>query len=272
LAANVFHRPPITALIPCFNEEENIRACLESVRWADEILVVDSFSTDRTREIATEFTDRILQHEYINSAAQKNWAIPQAKHSWILIVDSDERVTPELRDEILELLSRGPDKAGYYIGRVNYFMGHPIRHVWKTDKCLRLFLRDKGRYQERNVHADVILDGPVGRLKNKLLHYTATSLERYMWKHDRYTTWAAGDRGKRTKAVRWWHLLLRPTGRFIKQYFLKRGFLDGQAGLIVCGLSAFSAFMKYAKLWEARQTDKLGENAAGESPRPARKP
>ncbi|MFP4580032.1 MAG: glycosyltransferase family 2 protein [Candidatus Sumerlaeia bacterium] len=254
-------RPKITALVPCFNEEENIRACLESVKWADEILVVDSFSTDRTREIAAEFTDRILQHEYINSAAQKNWTIPQASHEWVLIVDSDERVTPELRDEILGLLKKGPELNGYYIGRLNHFMGHPIRHVWKSDKCLRLFRRDKGRYQERNVHADIVLEGPAGMLENKLLHYTATDFDRYMRKHDRYTSWAAGDRAKKTKAVHWYHLTLRPCWRFFKQYVLKRGFLDGKAGLVVCGLSAFSAFMKYAKLWEMQQQNKHGDKS-----------
>lgn len=246
-------RLPLTVLVPAFNEEENIRECLESVRWADEILVVDSFSTDRTVEIAAEFNARILQHEYENSAAQKNWAIPQAAHPWVLIVDSDERVTPELRDEILALLEKGPDRAGYRIRRLNHFLGRPIRHVWKNDRCLRLFLRDKGRYQDRHVHADIILDGPCGELRYPLLHYTCRSFEQYMLKHDRYTTWAARDRAARTARVRWHHLTLRPAFRFFKQYVLKRGFLDGRAGLIISGLSAYSVFMKYAKLWEIQQ-------------------
>jgi glycosyltransferase involved in cell wall biosynthesis len=248
------NRPPITVLIPTRNEEENIRDCLESVKWADEILVVDSGSTDRTREIAAKYTGRVLEHEYVSSAAQKNWAIPQAAHLWVLIVDSDERVTPELREEILDLLRRGPDCAGYYIRRVNHFMGRPVRHVWKNDKCLRLFLRDKGRYQDRHVHADVEIEGVTGWLKNPLLHYTCQSFEKYMLKHDQYTTWAARDRAKGTPRVCWHHLTARPAFRFFKQYVLKLGFLDGRAGLIICGLSAFSVFMKYAKLWELQQS------------------
>ncbi|NQU43040.1 glycosyltransferase family 2 protein [bacterium] len=249
-------RPHLTVLVPTFNEEDNIRECLESVKWADEILVVDSFSADRTREIASEYTNRVLQHEYVNSAAQKNWSIPQATHPWILIVDADERITPELREEILQTLETGPQFEGYYIRRLNHFMGHPIRHVWKTDKCLRLFLRDKGRYQDRHVHADIILEGKAGYLTHPMEHHTARSFDRYMTKFDRYTTWAAKDRARHTPLVRPQHLLLHPAWRFVKQYILKRGFLDGRAGLIVCGLSAFSAFLKYAKLWEIHQKQK----------------
>lgn len=255
-------RPRLTALLPTYNEEANIRACIESVRWADEILVVDSFSTDRTREIAAEYTDRILQHEYVNSATQKNWAIPQAAHPWVLIVDADERVTPELRDEITSLLERGPDCQGYRIARINHFMGHRVRYCgWQNDECLRLFLRDKGRYQDREVHADVLIDGQVGRLRGKLLHYTFRSFDQYMRKFDRYTTWAAGDRARRTRKVRWHHLTLRPAFRFFKQYVLKRGFLDGRTGVVLCGLAAFSVFMKYAKLWERLERERSEEES-----------
>jgi glycosyltransferase involved in cell wall biosynthesis len=232
---------------------------LESVRWADEVLIVDSGSTDRTLEIAREFGARILEHEYINSATQKNWAIPQATHPWVLIVDADERVTPELRDEILALLERGPECAGYRIGRQNHFMGRPVRFCgWQNDECLRLFERDKGHYQDREVHADIILNGEVGRLQHRLLHFTFRSFEQYMRKFDRYTTWAAGDRAKRTPRVRWHHLTLRPLFRFFKQYVLKLGFLDGRTGLVLCGLAAFSVFMKYAKLWERQEKERQG--------------
>ena len=247
-------RPKITALLPAYNEEQNIRDCIESVKWADEILVVDSFSTDRTVEIAREYTDRILQHEYINSATQKNWAIPQAAHEWVLIVDCDERITAELRDEILQTLSEGTLFAGFKIRRLNHFLGKRIRYCgWQNDECLRLFQRDKGRYQDREVHADIELEGQCGRLRNQMLHYTFRSFEQYMWKFNRYTTWAAGDRAKRTRRVGARHILLRPAFRFFKQYVLKRGFLDGRAGLVVCQLAAFSVFMKYAKLWERQE-------------------
>ena len=253
-------REKLSVLIPTFNEERHIRACLETVRWADELVVVDSFSTDRTREIAREIANRVLEHEYVNSATQKNWAIPQTSHPWVLIVDADERVTPELRDEILGVLedSRGLD--GFRIRRVNHFLGKRVRFCgWQNDSVLRLFRRDLGRYKEREVHADIIIEsGKVGRLRGELLHYTFDSFDQYLRKFDRYTTWAAGDRAKRTPRVRWRHLALRPAWRFFRQYVLQLGFLDGLTGLVICSLAAHSVFLKYAKLWE-RQTRGKGQ-------------
>jgi glycosyltransferase involved in cell wall biosynthesis len=251
-------RSKVTALLPVCNEQENIGPLLDSVAWADEIFVVDSFSSDETPEIARRGGARVVQHEYINSATQKNWAIPQATHPWVLIVDADERVTPRLRDEILALLEHdarngGEVHDGYRIGRLNHFLGRRVRYCgWQNDTCLRFFRRDKGRYQEREVHADIEVGSNVGQLQNQLLHFTFVSFDQYMRKFDRYTTWAAGDRDRVTGPVRWHHLALRPLGRFLKQYILKRGFLDGNVGLIVCALAAFSVFMKYAKLYERR--------------------
>ncbi len=248
-------RDKVSVLVPTFNEEENIRDCLESVKWADEIVVVDSYSTDRTLEIARKYTDRILQHEYVNSASQKNWAIPQVSNEWVMIVDSDERVTPELRDEILGILENPGEYVGFRMYRRNHFMGKPIRYCgWQSDDVLRLFMRDKGRYQEREVHADVFIEGKVGVLKNKLLHYTFKSFDQYMKKFDRYTRWASKDRAKKTPKVRWYHLTLRPLWRFFRQYILYLGVLDGKAGLIICSLAAYSVFMKYARLWADQQS------------------
>lgn len=251
-------REKITVLIPCCDSEKVIEDCLESVKWADEIFVVDSGSKDKTLEIAKKYTDKIVVHEYINSATQKNWAIPQCSHSWILIVDTDERVPPELRDEILEKLSSNHKYSGFKIYRLNHFLGYRIKYSgWQNDCVLRLFKRDLGRYQDREVHADIILNGDWTYLKNKLIHFTFSSFEQYMKKFDRYTSWAAGDRDKITKTVRWHHLALRPAARFVKQYILKFGFLDGIPGLIVCSLAAYSVFLKYAKLWERRVKDKI---------------
>lgn len=249
-------REKITAILPVFNEERNILEVIESVRWADEIFVVDSFSADRTPELARAAGVRFVQHEYVNSATQKNWAIPQATHPWVLVVDADERVTPGLREEILEILASPHAADGYDIRRLNHFMGRRVRFSgWQNDSCIRLFRRDRGRYEDRHVHADVIIDGRMGRLNGRLLHYTFDSFDQYMRKFDRYTGWAASDRGRRTKTVRWYHLTLRPAARFFKQYVLKLGVLDGQTGLVISVLASYSVFMKYARLWETRMKE-----------------
>lgn len=254
---SVTQRDKITVIIPTFNEEENLRDCLASVKWADEIFVVDSFSSDRTPEIARSAEVRFVQHEYIDSATQKNWAIPQATHEWVLIVDSDERVTPELREEILQILGSTSQAVGYDIGRSNYFLGKPVRYSgWQNDSCIRLFRRDKGRYQDRQVHADVVIDGEVARTRGRLDHHTFRSFDQYMTKFNRYTTLAARDRATTTRRVTFVHLALRPMARFIRQYFFKLGILDGRTGLIISSLAAYSVFMKYARLWEMRIKEK----------------
>jgi len=255
----------LTALIPSFNEEGNIGNCLESVKWADEILVVDSFSSDRTIEIARKYTDRIIQHEYINSAAQKNWAIPQASHEWVLIVDSDERVTPELRAEIELILEGNPSNSGFYIPRKNFFLGCEVKHGgwgYKNDLNIRLFMRDRGRYEEKEVHADMIIDGSVGMMKEPFIHYSYNSLDQYIRKMKRYTDWAAIDVCKKHKQIGAAHLLFRPCFTFFKMYVLKAGFLDGIRGIILAVLSSYYVYIKYAKAWErlyARQQNQQQE-------------
>lgn len=252
--------PELTVLVPCFNNEAILRPCLESARpVADELFVVDSGSTDATRDIAAEFTDRIVVHEYVNSAAQKNWAIPQARHPWVLVLDTDERIPPELAEEIRFVLSGEPAHDGYRIHRQNHFFGQPIHYCgWERDDCLRLFRRDRSRYETKHVHADVIVEGgDVGWLNGRLLHYTYASFDQYLEKFGRYTTWSARDlhaAGKRPTAR---NLLWRPAFRFVKMYLLRKGYRDGTAGLILCMLAAFSVFMKYAKLWEIERAEGL---------------
>jgi glycosyltransferase involved in cell wall biosynthesis len=247
-------REPVTALVTTFNEQDNIQECLASVAWADEVLLVDSGSTDDTLKLAERFDPRVLEHEYVNAAAQKNWAIPQAKHDWILIVDADERVSPELRLEIERILLRGVEHPGYYIKRENYFFGRKIGHCgWQRDYQLRLFDRRKGRYEEKWVHANVKLDGQPGRIEQVLTHYTYRSWDEYFERFGRYTTWAARDLLERGKKPGIFNLFLRPLFRFYKQYVWHGGFLDGRTGLILCMLSAFSVFTRYAKLWQMRK-------------------
>jgi len=244
-------KEPLSVIVPTFNEERNVAACLESVRFADEILVVDSFSTDGTLEIARRMATRVLQHEYLNSAAQKNWTLPQTAHRWVLIVDADEQVSPGLEREIRGLLETGPPCEGYVIRRLNHFHGKPIRHGgWGRDRVLRLFNRDRGRYQEKDVHAEVDVNGRVAQLKHPLLHDTFRGFADYLRKIDRYTRWGADDlhrRGRRAGPI---DLAVRPPWRFVKRYLLQGGFLDGIEGLLISGLDTYSVFLKYARLWE----------------------
>jgi glycosyltransferase involved in cell wall biosynthesis len=243
-------RAPLSVIIPCFNEEAMIGDCLASVAFADEILVVDSFSTDRTVEIACRSTPRVLQHEFWSHGAQNNWAIPQAKHDWVLIVDADERVTPELASEVTRLLA-APDCDGYWIRRRNFFLGRELRHgSGSKDSVLRLFRRDKGRYQEKHVHSQVELNGRGGSCRGTLLHYSYQSLDDFTRKGHRFTrggALSALEQGTHSSAG---GMLIHALGRFLKSYLLKRGFLDGTEGLIYAFMEADHTFLKYAKLWE----------------------
>jgi len=243
----------ITVIIPCKDEEHNIREVLESVKWADEIMVVDSFSSDNTLQIAKEYTTCILQHEYLSSAAQKNWAIPQAKHDWVLLVDADERVTPELKNEVEQRLNSSNDLAGYWIYRDNYFMGKRIRYGGMGgDKVVRLFKRDLCRYEEKQVHAEIIAQGQLGFLQNKLIHNTYKDLGHYLEKVHRYSLWSAMDFDKKTGSINLYHVLIKPGFKFFQFYILKRGFLDGFAGFAVAALASYSVLLRFLQLWSIR--------------------
>jgi glycosyltransferase involved in cell wall biosynthesis len=253
-------REKLSAIVTSFNEEVNIRECLDSLGFADEVLLVDSFSTDRTLDIARQIPGvRVLQREYFGSAAQKNWAMDQTSNPWILIVDADERVTPELAREIVDLLEVGPSAGYYSIRRRNLFLDRIIRHSgWSTDKVVRLVRRGAARYPKRRVHADIRPEGPAPVLQHSLLHYTFRSLGQYLEKLHRYAEWGAADayrKGKKPGAVQ---LFLRPVWRFVRMYVFQAGFLDGRHGLVLCTLQAYGVFLKWAKLWEWRRFEKNG--------------
>lgn len=254
-------REPLSVLVPMKNEAGNAKDCLESVRWADEVVVVDSGSVDGTLAVARSIADRVLEHEYVNSAAQKNWALPRLTHRWVLIVDADERVTPALRAEIESVLA-SPERAdGYWIGRANHFLGRRIRSAgWQRDRVLRLFDRTKGEYELLHVHAEVRIRGRVESLRERLVHHTYRDLDAYFEKFGRYTRWSAEDlkrKGIRASGAR---LLLRPWLRFLRMYVLEGGFREGRAGIVLCMLAAFSVFTKYARRWE----DEIGGGGSGD--------
>lgn len=248
-------RLPLSVLVPCRNNADIIEECLRSVRWAEEVLVCDSFSTDETCTIASRYADRVVQHDYRNSASQKNWAIPQAAHQWVLIVDTDERVTDALRQEIESVLEAPGEVVGFRIPRANHVFGRWLRHGdnW-PDYQIRLFHRDRGRYEDREVHAHVLLDGPCGTLRSPLLHYPHRSLgtmRRVLLQ--RYTTWEAQEKNKRGVRFHWHQLLVRPLGNFVHRYVLRQGYRDGWQGLLMAGIWSVYVFITYFKLRALQQ-------------------
>jgi len=262
----------LTVIIPCKNERNNIGACIDSARRvADEVLVADSGSTDGTLEIVRQLGGcRVIQREYVNSGNFKNWAIPQAGHPWVLIVDADERFTQPLADEINFLLAVGPAHQGYYLYRTNYFLGRRVRFSgWRGDKVLRLFRRDLGRYAGESDHAQLELaSGNAGYLKHPLQHFTYWTLDQYFLKFHRYTVQSAQNKHAAGRRASYGRMLLAPPLRFLHCYVVRLGFLDGMTGLQVCALAAMATFVKQARLWELDhalpQADGVVERAAAD--------
>jgi len=242
----------IVALITTYNEEVHIRQAIESVLWADEIHVVDSYSTDKTVEYARQYPKvRVIQHAYENAAAQKNWALEAIDAPWVLILDADERITPELRDEILRTVQSSPTMDAYWIGRKNYAWGKPLRFLWRTDKVVRLFRPLRCRYQQLSVHAEIDTRGlRVGRLHHRMLHYTLWDWARYTEKLRRYAYWGALDRYRRGKRSTLLSIFLKPIARLIKHLFIEGGILDGRRGIILSLAMAWTVFMRSIFLYE----------------------
>ncbi|MFC2172147.1 glycosyltransferase family 2 protein [Acidobacteriota bacterium] len=241
----------LSAVVITCNEEKNIDRCLGSLGFASEIVVVDSGSEDRTPDLASKYTDRVFRRDWEGYAAQKNFGIDQARGPWILWLDADEEITPELASEISDILSGNPEHAGYTMPRTCRFMGRWIRHGnWYPDRTIRLFLKEKGRFGERMVHESVQIEGSVSNLNNHILHYSFPDLEEYFTKFNRYTTLDAEERFKEGKGASILSLLTAPAGVFLKSYIAKRGFLDGLSGLTVAVLSGFYVFVKKLKLLE----------------------
>lgn len=248
----------LTALIPTGNEIHNIEEVIASVNFADEILVVDSFSSDGTFEKAKELATKVIRREYQYSASQKNWAIPQATHEWILLVDADERVTPKLKEEILKILQNpSKDIVAYWIGRNNHFMGEHVKYSgWRNDSVIRLFKRDLCKYEDKHVHAEIIANGQIGQLKNKLYHNTYITFDKYIEKMNRYAWWQAKDYDKKTGALTPYHFIVKPFWGFFKHYIIQSGFRDGIVGFTIGYLQAYVVFMRYVKLWLLRRNRK----------------
>lgn len=244
----------IAAVVITNNEERNIAACLESLQWADEIIVVDACSTDRTAEIARGYTDRLFVRAWPGYAAQRNFGIAQAKSEWILIVDADERVPPELKEEILQVIKAElpPDLACFEIPRRNFFYGRWIQGGGLyPDYGMRLFRRSAGRYDgDIQLHENLIINGRTARLFSPLDHYSMPTIREHVRKMTRYTTLGAIEKLKLRSRITMLNLAGNHIGTALKTYLLRQGYRDGIHGLIVAGFAGMHTFVKYAKAWE----------------------
>ena len=244
--------PGVTAVIAAHDESANIEACIASVDWASEVIVVENDSIDDTVDRARGAGATVISPKFTTIGAQRNHAIARVKTPWVFVLDADERCTPELASEIARVVGTPSNHAAFRVPRRNFFLGKEIRHGgWGSDRPVRLFKREL-RYNASLVHEHVEVTGETGTLRNALLHYTYTSLDQYFEKFNRYSRWWAEQnyaRGRRGSAAA---LVFKPPARFISMYLLKGGFLDGAHGLALACLAAASVMAKYARLWERR--------------------
>jgi glycosyltransferase involved in cell wall biosynthesis len=255
----------ITAIVTTQNEEVNIARCLDSLKGVGELIIVDSFSTDKTREIARRYPALIYERPYASAAKQKNWAIDLARSEWILILDADEQLSAELKQEI-GALEVDPGVNGYWIRRQNEYLGSRITHCgWQRDKVLRLFRSGMGRYEERELHEEIELKGKEGFLMGKILHNPYKNMSHYLQKMEEYSKRGAQDYLKRGGRFPFVNLVLHPPFRFIRMYLLQRGFLDGYPGLKLCLFSSYGVMLKYAKARRIKNWQKKSSEASASS-------
>lgn len=245
----------LSVYVIAFNDEPNMRACLESVKGADELIVVDSHSTDKTATISREFTDKVYQVDFKGFGDLRNQALSYCSHDWVFSLDSDERMTPELWGEIHRILDRGPEADAYFVPRKNYFLGRWIKHAgWYPDyRQPQLFQKGRFRYRDELVHESFDCDGPVGYLTNPAIQIPFRDIDQFLSKHDRYADLMATRMAEQGRRFSPHQLITHPCFTFLKMYIGRAGFLDGRPGLILSGLYAYYTFIKYAKFWEVSQ-------------------
>ena len=247
------HAAPISACVITLNEADRIDDCLRSLSWCAEMVVVDSHSSDATRERAAALGARVVERDWPGHAAQKEFAVRAARCDWVLCVDADERVSPALQAEILALAAENfPAAAGWSMPRLSCYLGRWIRHgTWYPDRSVRLFDRRRGRFvahHDYDLHERVVLDGPCGALRSDLLHLPYRTLDEHLRTIDSYTTTMAQGLRQRGRRARVSDLIVHPWARFVKFYLVKAGFLDGWRGLLLAYLAAHYVRLKYAKL------------------------
>ncbi len=244
----------ISVAIITFNETLNIKRCIDSVDFADEIIVVDSLSSDNTCDIARELGATVIDQKFLGHIAQKQLAVDNCSNNWVLSLDADEEVSAELKESILELLKNDLKEDAYSMNRVSFHLGRWIRHGgWYPDKKIRLFNKNKACWGGYNPHDKVIVDGSIGHLSGDLQHYVFDDLRHNIDTNNSYSSIMASDLDKDGKQFSYLKLFLKPLGKFLETYIYKRGFLDGMAGFIIAVGAAYSMFLKFAKLWEIQK-------------------
>jgi len=261
----------VTALVITRDEAAHISACLDSLAWADERLVIDSGSTDGTPDLARAKGARVIARDWPGYSAQKNFGAGQASHDWIVSVDADERVTPPLAEEIRAHLTRDPLEAGFRVPRVTWHLGRWIRTTdWYPDYQLRVYDRRRARWKPRRVHESVQADGPTGTLRDDLQHYAYRDISHHHATMDRYTTLAAAQMFEEGRRAGVFDLTLHPAAAFLRNYLLRRGFTDGVPGLVISAMNAYYVFLKFAKLREMQiPKARLPAGPAGDPPQRA---
>ncbi|TDO72789.1 glycosyltransferase involved in cell wall biosynthesis [Flavobacterium chryseum] len=242
----------LSVLIITLNEERYIKSLLEDIDFADEIIVIDSYSTDQTVAIVNSFQNaKLIQNKFVNYTLQRNFGLDQAKNSWILFIDADEKLTPNLKSEILETINESNAANAYLIYRTFMFKKRKLRFSgWQTDKIFRLFKKSNCRYTEdRMVHEKLIVNGRVATLKNKIIHYSYTSYQDYKTKMYNYGILKAHEKHKKGQKPTYLKLVFHPTYTFLYQYLIRLGILDGTKGITICYLNAYSIFIRYKELY-----------------------
>ena len=245
------NRYPLSVVIITKNEQDKLPRCLESVKWADEIIVVDDYSSDKTIEIAERYTDRIFQRKIDAEGKHRNWAYAQAKNAWVLSLDADEWVTEELKEDITRVLEEGPKFNGYVINRRNYIGDYWVRYGgWYPGSQLKFFRKDKFKYEEAEVHPRVFYKGEWGHLKGDILHYSYKDFSDFLTKLNRQTTLEATKWVKDGRKMSLFKASWRTVDRFFRTYVRKKGYKDGFIGFVVAFFGGLYQIISYFKYWE----------------------
>ncbi len=245
-------RPKVSAVVIAYNDEANMRPCLESLYWVDEIIVVDSFSSDQTTVISQEYTDKVYQHEFKGFGQLRNEAMAHASYEWIFSLDTDERATSDVKDEIYQILTDSQQAQAYFVPRRNNFLGRWIKYCgWYPDyRQPQFFQKAHMRYKQDLVHESFEVTGTIGYLKNAIQQYPFRNIDHYFSKMDRYSSLMSEQMRRRGRRFYVHQLISHPLFTFFKMYIMRRGIFDGMPGLALSGLYAYYTFVKYAKFWE----------------------